>query len=732
MRGWAFRIALLLNLGVYITAYVFTRVSMFGFPYFKPGVLEIPSSYPYIGILYSNIILAVAGSLVAADLIDREKSLDSNEAVFSRRFSMLEYLAGKGAALFFIFLVHIVAVLAVTLVYNLVFIGSGVSWNAYLLYPFLICLPTFVFFTGTAMFLQSITGNRALTLTALVGLLAVLVVLAPGRLYYTFDAAAFGLPVLLSEYTGLSAPLLTAAQRASFLLAGLAMTAAAVLLLGRPRQSRSSSSILAASVPVLAAASIVLTSGYLRYHTDGSAMRADMMAAAERLRAEPVATPVSFDIQLEHDGRDLEIITAVVIRNDTAGPLNSYLFNLNPGLKVDSVVAEGSGLRFTRDMQVLEIYPQRALQPEGHDTVTVACSGTIDDRACFPDADEDERWRGFSYIDDSMFDRNPDFFYRHSRFKFRKQFSWAQDDQLLLPPYTMWYPAPGLVRGSQDPGLEYRFFAVHKLSVRTREGLMAVAQGSGTRTAPGLFEFLPGEPLPGMTLTAGRYSNRSAEVDSVTYSLSTLCPDDYFMPFFISVADTIPSLIRELREWADSETGLEYPFARLAIVEAPANLYCFARPLVTNGKDYSQPGIIMAPERGFDWSMGFLYYMYDSRFRGTFSWSSEDPRTRKSRSFVNTLRNSILDAGQYIPVSSYYSGIFHIGSTGRSALDHAVESHFAGRLDYWLDIDKKYEPGTGGSPGLSWLSTVQTFPIFSLTGQGVMPLSMPCRSRESS
>jgi len=693
MRGWTFRIALLINLAALIAAYVICQVSIFGVPFFLPGFLEIPSSYPHIGMLYSNIIISIAGSLIAAGSIDRALMLDSNEAVFSRSFSILEYAAGKGAALFLVFLIHIGLVLAVTFVNNLVFTGAGVAYSAYLIYPFLICLPTYVFFTGTAMLLQAVTGSRALTLTALIGSMAFFVVFAAGRFYYAFDAAAFGMPMLLSVYTGLSELLLTVAQRGAFLLAGAAMASAAYLSLRRPRQSRPASSILIVSVPVLVVVSIVMTAGYIKHHTDGAAMRSGMMATAENLRSELLAVPESFEIELVHTGGGLEITTTVALRNDTDIPLERYFFNLNPGLEVRSVSSGGRETGFRRTMQIIEIEPAVTLQPGGRDTVTVACSGTIDDRACFPDADESERWRGFSVIDDFMRDLKFSFRYKYSRFRYRKQFSFVTDDYLLLPPHAMWYPAPGLVRGSQDPGLEHRFFAGHRISIRTRAGLTAVAQGTGSTKAPGIFEFIPEDPLPGVTVAAGRYRTRSTDVDSVTYSLSTLCPDDYFFPFFEGYTDTIPSLIKELQDRADSKIGLEYPFSHFAIVETPANFFCFPRPLVTNGREYSQPGLILAPERGYNWHVSFIHYLKNPRWKRMFH--SDDPDLRVARSFKNSLRGSILDAGVYIPINSYYSGVFHLGSAGSSALDHALESHFAGRLDYWIDIDKKYEPGTG-------------------------------------
>jgi len=693
MRGWTFRIALLVNVAALIAAYLMHSFVMHGAPMFYPGFPEVPSSYPYISLLYSNIIIAVAVALISADSISRDNRLDSNEAVFTRDFCVLEYLAGKTAGLSLAFLTITGAVLAITFIYNLVFTGAVISFSAYYIYPLLICLPSFFFFAGSAALLQAVTGNKALTLIGILGLMALFVVVGADRFFYTFDAAAFRIPLLLSEYTGLASPLVTIVQRSAFLLGGAAMILGSFLLLRRPRQSRLASSVMMIFMPVLAISSIALTVSFVKYHNDGKSMRAEMMGVAHDLRDELLVTPESFDIDLIHHGNDLDITTTAAIRNDTEMPLERYLFNLNPGLEVHSVRSKGRDLRFSRSLQVIEIAPVDPLLPGGRDTVTVTCEGTIEDRACFPDADESVRWKGFGYRDEYYFNFGFRHWFKYSRFQHRKQFSFVSDEFLLLPPHAMWYPAPGLVRGSQDPGLEHIFFADHRIRITADEGLVAVSQGPGGRDPDGAYRFLPEDQLPGATVAIGNYSIKSMEIDSVTYSLATLCPDEYFMDYFEEYIDTIPSLIREMREYTDAKAGLEYPFSRLSVIEIPVDYYCFTRPLVTNGREYVQPGLILAPERGAFWS---IYYLnnYMGRMYRDFR-DKEDPSVRCARNFKSTIRNSIINNPKYSPLNLYYSGVFNLGSTGNSSMNHALESHFAERFVHGIDIDSPFRPGTG-------------------------------------
>ena len=219
--------------------------------------------------------------MIAADSIYRDRSLDSKEAVFSRDFCILEYMLGKIGGLSLAFLINTISVLVITHIYILVFSGTEVSYKAFAIYPLLICLPSFVFFVGLSSLFQSVIGNKALTFIFTLGTMAFFIVLVADKFFYAFDAAGFRIPLILSEYTGLAKSTLTLAQRSAFLLAGAAMYLSAYLALNRPKQSRPVTSALTASVPILAAAAIILISGYIRYHTAGISMRAEMMDVAQ-------------------------------------------------------------------------------------------------------------------------------------------------------------------------------------------------------------------------------------------------------------------------------------------------------------------------------------------------------------------------------------------------------------------------------------------------------------------
>jgi hypothetical protein len=446
-------------------------------------------------------------------------------------------------------------------------------------------------------------------------------------------------------------------------------------------------------VPIFIAISIFMLFSCVRTFTSWIELRSRMVELAERYRGEPLVTPESFAIDVTHEGDKIGVTTTVAILNDCQAAVDRYLFNVNPGLDVLSVESSGRAVDFIRDLQVLVIDPGTVLKQGERDTIIVVCRGTIDDRACFPDADESVRWQGFGIYDD-WYDDFDMFRFRYSHFRFKRRHSWVRDDYMLLPPHSMWYPAPGLMRGSQDPAFEHRFFARYAVDIQTDEELNAVSQGTTETTGPGRFSIIPAEKLPGLTLAVGRYTNRTVEVDGIEYFLSTLISDSYFMPFAEALADTIPELIRELKDWMEVRVGMDYPLGRFALVEVPSSFYCMHRPLVTNGLEYSQPGLILAPERGYRWDTT-LFNRQRHEFRETMSNAGMSPLDTKASDFINMIKHSILLNKVYFPVSSWYSGIIHINSEDCPLFDHAFESYLAEKMNWALDINRPFKPGTG-------------------------------------
>jgi hypothetical protein len=683
MRGWTFRIALLVNVAALIVLYFMRSWS---FKFFFAGIFEIPSSFPYLSFMLSSGLIAIMGAFIAAESYSQFRTLDTNEAVLSRDFCLAELAIGRSAALLWAFLMNAIVVSIITLVYNMGFAKADTEFLPYLLYPFLIALPPFVFFSGFSMLVQAIGRNRAVTITAILGSMAFFMLFAADRFFYTFDVMAVKIPMLMSIHTGFEGAAVTLMQRAAWLLTGAAMAVAALLIFNRPKQSRPVAVLMTSSVPVFIVISILMLVFCVRTFTSGIELRARMVELAEGYRGEPLATPESFDIKLRHNDSEIGITTKVALLNNRQVDIDRYLFNVNPGLEVLSVESSDGSMNFTRDLQIVDIIPSSGLKPGDRDTITVICRGTIDDRACFPDADESVRWKGFK-IYENWWDNYDMFSFRYSHYRFRRRHSWVQSDYALLPPHSMWYPAPGVMRGSQVLAFEHRFFAEYTIDIKTRNGLAAVSQGPSEKIGDGYFRIVPEERLPGLTLAIGRYKTRSVEVDGIDYSLSTLSSDDYFMPYADALADTMPELIRETKDWIESRVGMDYPLNRFAVVEVPSSFYCMSRPVVTSGLEYSQPGLVLAPERGYRWDTTLFNRRWHER-RATMSNAGMNPLDTKASDFINMIRRSVFISSIYFPVSSWYSGVIHVESDDCPFLDQAFESYLAGKMNRALNIDR--------------------------------------------
>lgn len=751
LRSHVWRIALILNcallLFIRILEQVITRILGGGPRMLRSvahihrhaaiGLPSLPSTYPLVSLMYANVFIALSMGIIAAASIARERDLDTNEPVKAKDFSLVAWAAGKTGGLFFAFAVHVAAVLALTLVHALVFEETSPTAAGYLVYPSLVSLPVFAFFTGLGMFLRSVTGSRALTVTAVAAATGLAVVFGSERLLYLFDAFAWGMPVLVSEITGFADLPALLVQRGAFLFAGAAMGGAAWLLMPRPRQSRAAVSFVLAATVVSFALALAMPAARTIDISRGRSLRADMMLASRELAAGPVPAPESYDIEIRHRGSEIAGRTTIVLRNEDPEPLDRYVFNLNPGLRVERVgratgskSADGTGnpeLGFERRLHLCIITPQHPLAQGARDTIVVSYRGHIEDEACFPGCDEPVRWRAsYPYEDwvSSMMSAGARM-YAYRMIRFGKRSSFVGDRYVLLPPWSMWYPSPGVIRGSGDPLLERAFFAPYRLAFRSdaaerdarrlplrdpggtegpggempveedrvvrekKAGLTLVAQGKTLEERDGWTICETGHPSRDITLLAGEFTVRSVEVDSVGYSLATLTPDGEFMPSFAACADTVPDLIREIRGSTERRIGLTYPLPYMTIAETPVQFHAMKCPLVGNGQGYAQPGLLLLHERGsVEGIESFGVSREESLYSRVVRLGEPLPRRQAAEAFGDLVGHDILRDPACCPIGSFYGAAFHLRSGGCPVLDLALESYYAEGILYELDIDR--------------------------------------------
>ncbi|MFH1843349.1 MAG: hypothetical protein ABIF77_09075 [bacterium] len=721
LRSWFFRIMSLVALTYFGFFDYFAVFSKSAGDWELHG---IPSTIPYVNILFLNAVQAVVAVFLASDFLKRDKKLDTTEVIYMRSLTNTDYVWGKTLGILLVFGGLNLVVLAMPLVINLFFPDIPIVWKAYLYYPLLISLPTLVFILGLSFLFMVLIRNQAVTFIVLLGYVATTMFFLGRKFNYLFDYMAFNVPLMYSGFTGFGDVTSMLIHRGMYFLLGLGCIFLTIFLLQRLPQSR----LMHGGALVMAI--LCLTGGlglgfrFVQNVNDGKALRVRLAALGDDYFDTPTVTPLRYGIELEHREKSFAAAATMVVRNENAVPLDRYVLNLNPGLTVDRVsyhlfsgktkvfptpresddhAPQGGSsedevykrgpcrsgpvtLRidqsFTRDHHLLLIEPDRPLAAGDHDTFTVTYHGVIDEEACYPDVDE--LIRGTVYRPGEVFTGV-------------KRFSFNEPDYLLLTPENGWYPRPGGGYSGAHPVNQRLDFARYDLEVRTREDLTAISQGVVDTVAAGHFRFRPESPLPSVTVTVGPYELRSVTVDSVAYNLYVREGHAYFEPYFTTIGDTLPDIIRDLQQSFENRIGLEYRFPRLSLIEVPIHFFCFRHTWTIN-QEVVQPEMVLLPEKGLPFYAADFQQVLRHNRRHT-RHSNEDVSEMESE--IQLLRRFVGDTltDDFMPTSYWWGGddfefdtdynLFpnylsfanHLVSTEWPVLNLALESYFVGRLE---------------------------------------------------
>jgi len=630
LRSWFFRIFALLALVILtlLNYLVFVRPE-------APWMFNGMSSFiPYLNLLLLNVIQAVIGVFMASDFLKYDRKLDTTEVIYMRSMTNADYVLGKMLGVLVVFAGLNLLMLAIGLVFNLVFSDLPVIAAPYLWYPLLISLPTLVFIFGLTFLFMVIVRSQAVTFIVLLSYIFGTLFYLGFKYHYLFDYMALNVPLVYSEIVGFGDLSRVLAHRGIYFLLGLGFTFITVLLLRRLPQSR----IMNRVSLVLAVASItgalLLGRNYIAGLSEETSLRKKMVELNRQTVEKPMVSLDRCDLDLTHAGEKIEVQARLAFTNNTPGPVNRYIFSLNPGLELGAVTRGGREVPFTRNLHLFTVEPPDALAPGAADSLTVSYSGAIDERACYPDIGEEARKESYRIV-----------FYNID-----KRFAFITDDYVLLTPETLWYPRAGLSEGAAYPEVPPRDFVDFSLRVKTAGGLRAVSQGAVSAEGGGEFIFRPEAPLPYLSLAVGRYEMRSLTVEDslasgdsmiakkTDYNLYFLQGHDFFSRHFTEVADTLPSLVRDARANYENKLDLKYPYRRLSLVETPIQFFAYNRDW-TLGTEKVQPELVLLPEKAVtiqsvDFRMRSYFMKRRGRRRGSPMADDEIQRSLFTR-FVN-------------------------------------------------------------------------------------------------
>jgi hypothetical protein len=575
-RSWFFR---LFSIGA-LVIFTFFNIGMFS-PIGNESwnMLSIPASVPLINLYLLNIAQAIVVIFLAADFLKRDKKLDTNEVLYTRSMSNFEYVIGKTWGILRLFLGLDLVILSIGLIVNITSKAMTIDFMAYISYLLIICVPTILFSLGLAFMLMSVLKNQAITFLLLLGYAALNMFYLYFRIGSIFDYMAFGLPVFKSGMIGFDNLSEIINQRLIYLFLGLSMVLATVLLFKRLPQSKPHRVLTIIFLVIFFAGAVVSTvNTYMSYRNNVNEKNLVINTNREyENRQFTEITDASIDFY--HKGNILEASTNMKILNKNEGPVDHYLFSLNPGLKVTKVISSGRELPFTQKNHIIDIDPGKALNTGSADSLTVEYSGSIKEAFCYP-----------NYSDNIK--ENP---YRIQMVNVHKRQAFLSDKYVLLTPETCWYPVSGLNYYPSNPARITINFTRYILRVKSEKGRIAVSQGD-MKVEEGFSVFRPETPLTGITLAIGNYVEEKIKVDSVEYITYHYPGNDYYKKDLSEIKDTLSLLVSGIMRELETNFSTKYPFKTLTLIEVPVQFYSYPKKN-TQTRGELQPSMVLLPER---------------------------------------------------------------------------------------------------------------------------------------
>jgi ABC-type transport system involved in multi-copper enzyme maturation permease subunit len=618
-RSWFFRIFSIIAL-----LFLFSmNMGLFGFHGgIRWSTRAIAANLPYINVLFINVAQAVIAVFLASDFLRRDRKLDTTEVIYSRPVSNGEYIVGKTAGILTLFIGLVMAGLLMALVFNLIRKDVPVVWEAYLYYLLLITVPTLVFILGLSFLVMILIRNQAVTFVVLLGYIGLTLFYFKDKLHGILDYMAFNLPMVYSDFIGFGEPYRIILHRLAYLLFGVGFIFATIRLLNRlPQVGRWN------IINVLASLLFVSLGGLAAYRYWAIQQREDMdrkefLTLNNLYAGRPSADILSADLKVRQMERKLRISCDLTLRNRNRQHMDTLIFSLNPGFRIDSISPGKGKLEYVRDHQILLVFPEGGLDPGRRTGFTIHYSGIPMESVAYLDIPK-ETMRALKRDQVASIDKKPGI---------------VTGDFLLLTPELIWYPVAG-VRFNTKTYLPGELdFVRYSLDVYPERGLTAVAPGrmeteadsdanAHAGTVVQHYLFRPEHDLNALSLVVGPFEKRTLVHDSLEYNLFLKPGHDYFSGFFADIGDTLAYIIKaEKDDYEIDQLDLHYQFKRINLVEVPVQFHAYERPQVQTYETVL-PEMILLPEKGAGLNtMDFARYKYYEERRNRRDNQSQTPK----------------------------------------------------------------------------------------------------------
>lgn len=579
LRSWFFRI--------------FAGMSIMGLGLFNAGLnfpgsgspwvyRAIAASIPYANLIILNLGQAIVAVFLASEFLKQDRKNDTVEVIYVRAMSNGEYIFGKTLGILSVFLILNLIILAVGVGFSFISNAGSQRIFPYLAYPLLISLPTLVYILGLSFFIMVLIKNQAVTFILLLGYIALTIFYLNKKAFHIFDFIAYQVPMMYSSISGFGDLGEILMHRLVYLLLG-----AGLIFLTTYKLNRLPQSPRLAKLPLYFGLFFILSGSfciylYLQTKLDSRSIREETLALNNRYALYPRVTVKDCKLQVEHKVNKIAVDARMRVVNHSDLKADTIIFSLNSGLTLENVSVNNEKVSFDRIRQIIRIKPKMPLLPGDSLEIVMKYAGNINENGCYPDKDP------------LTFEDN----FKIQVFTLRKRFAFLQRDFVCLTRESQWYPISGTGYASAFPFRYEPDFTNYELTVKTRPDLTVISQGRENNSGNGIFSFKPEYPLPFIGLLIGNYRKFSVKVDSIEYSLYSIRGHEYFEPVFTEIADTIPLLIRGLKQEYEVNLGLKYPFKRLILAEVPVH-FALENAIYGYASDAVQPELVLYPEKGF-------------------------------------------------------------------------------------------------------------------------------------
>ena len=535
----------------------------------------------YMYTYFQTILIAfVAGNFRAVD-----ERADVEEVIASRPLTTAELVTGKYVGVVQALTTLSLCVLTLTLAIQaakMSITGDPFLLTPYLAYFALMTFPALIFMSALTFFLGATLRNT--TATALVSIAYIIAVLffLGTRYGGIFDFGAFFAPLYFSDMAGLGDVARVLQIRVFYLTLSLALLGLAIASYPRlPKPGIWSKMGHVMAVAGIGGAAILYIS-MAQQDIARDQNRTELFTIQLSYADKPVVEVLTYDLNIEVMKNRVPLAATVEMQlvNDNELPLETMIFTLNPGLVVSKVVdVNNRDLLFETKGSVIEITSPSSLAPGDQTTIRMTYAGDIDRNGfdLLRTAARIEKWQGPIHKGDLT--------------------AWIREDSAYLPPRSRWYPVPGVDYGNHQQ--RPVSFSTGRITIDAPVGLKAITQGVPTKETDGAGRSVSiweiNVPVPQLSLNLSAYEVFTTDAGGTEVALYVHPLHMRQVSFFSDAVEEIDGLVEQLLTTMAQETGLPYPYERLAVVEVPFLVQWYYEGWEESG-GLTQPGILMVEE----------------------------------------------------------------------------------------------------------------------------------------